>query len=270
MISVGNIWRYPIKSCAGESVSRVKVMSYGLEHDRRCMIVDSEGKFISQREHPHLCLVKTRILNGVLYWRGEHTSEMKLELCCLLGKAREVEVWGMKFNALDLGDQYAAWFSDYLSTPCRLVAVPDTMMRTRQIQGVGVMNVACQDSSPIHIVTQASLWDLDRRIWGHKEKIENPIDVRRFRPNLLLIGNVAYEEETWQSLKIGDQVLLQRRKNTERCKIVNIKPGTGEIIPGTYRTLAKFKKNNEGKATFGVHFVPMALGEIIAGQLVTA
>jgi len=264
MPSIEQLLFYPIKSCKGCSAPQSNVSSYGLEHDRRFMVIDAKnGVFFSQRTFPRLALV-TAIAEGQhLKIRGpiDMSIAASIKLPFRDGPIREVSVHKMPFSAHDQGDIVADWFSVYLDHECRVVAVSDQQMRRRQ-HGELPFIISNHDSSPIHLITNSSLSSLNQELVRVNEK---SVNFDRFRPNIVLKGvKNEFEEETWRAVRVGD-ILLQVRKPTGRCSITCVDQESGEISKEPLKTLARMRKTS-GPVNFGVYLMPVTTGVIRVGD----
>jgi uncharacterized protein YcbX len=172
------------------------------------------------------------------------------------------------FEAIDLGDQCAEWMSHYLESDVRMVGLTDDRMR-RKVVGERQMIYSCHDSSPLHIISTASLHDLEQRIRDRNFQ-EFTLDVRRVRPNIVLESPredfKPYDEESMPTLKIGKDIVLVARKKTTRCTMLDIEPDTAIRVKGVSQELKRYKLNGEGEPTFGMHFIPITTGKIFVGD----
>jgi uncharacterized protein len=251
----------------------------GIEHDRRCLIVDPNGKLISMRDHPKLALVWTHLKRNLLKFgttADDNLPDMELRLDKLAGIQMTVQVWDSTFQALVQPAEYSRWFSDFLGVDCLFVAVPDHLMRRRPMPELGTdMQIVGHDSSPVHAFSTGSSEDLFRRVrLEAKDGAEmlNPHSfIDRFRPNLLLQGLEPYEEEKYSRMVIGDRVTLLKCELPPRCGMINIDPATGHRTGDEpFRTLAGYKvPAGKKKPVFGVDYFPQGeLGEIRVEDIV--
>jgi uncharacterized protein len=272
-IVVKALFTYPFKSCGGVRLERTTVLPHGFDQDRRFVVVDAvSGQFLESVYRQQLSLVQTLILDG----SGEvcvHTPRMGL--CSLhtvrrSGTPRPVTVQKTVITGYDQGDNIADWFSTCLGIRCRVVAIWETEMPKKEVADK-IMTIAGHDSSTIHLINEASLSDLNRRIVYRSEKDDthyNAVVAERFRPSIVIGGDKAYTEETWGDVQIGSTV-LRFRKNAPRCYMTLINPLTGEIDDEPLRTLKKYKTNRKGEAEFGTYLFPIQSGEIKVGDVVS-
>lgn len=262
MPSISQLNVYPIKSCGAISCDTVRLTPYGLEHDRNWMVVDGLGRFITQRTHASLARVQPALNGDTLDVRAPGMSALALPIdAAALAGARTIaaRVWGDTVPALDAGDAAAGWFSDYLGAPVRLVRFDPHAERTasREWTGESAAAVRFADGFPLLVIGEASLGDLNARL---QAKGVDPIPMNRFRPNLVLSGIEAYEEDYTDTLRIaaadGD-IALRIVKPCTRCPMPTIDQARGTPDPrwpneptdtmSTYRSDSRMN----GAITFG-------------------
>ncbi|RDU96308.1 MOSC domain-containing protein [Trinickia dinghuensis] len=283
MPSISQLNVYPIKSCGAISRETVRLTPYGLEHDRNWMVIDGQGRFITQRTHASLALVQPALNGDALEVRapGMATLMLPVDAGALAGApAVAATVWGDTVSALDAGDEAGRWFSDFLGAPVRLARFSPGAERTasRKWTGDATAVVRFADGYPLLVLGEASLADLNTRLTG---KGVEPIPMNRFRPNLVLSGIDAYEEDYTESFRItaeAGEVELRIVKPCTRCPMPNIDQARGAPDPrwpneptdtmSTYRSDSRV----EGAVTFGQNAIVIAgVGHILAvGQPVDA
>jgi uncharacterized protein YcbX len=212
---------YPVKSAAGIACDQVTLDERGFRHDREWMIVDADGRFLTQREESRLALLKVAIADGRLYLSNPQGRGPELALDHD-GEVREVTVWRSRCAAFDAGEEAAQFLSDWLGRPLRLVRFDARRPRYSNPDWTGGRTVpnAFSDGYPLLVLSQASIDDLSTRVG-------RILPVERFRPNLLLGGVGPYAEDAVSELAIGD-VRLALTKACTRCVITTIDPARGE------------------------------------------
>jgi uncharacterized protein YcbX len=239
---IATLTLYPVKSCAGIAVSQLRCGLAGPDWDREWMIVDSMGKFVTQRELPHLALVKPNLDldRGLLRlsFAGEKLSvEVPLSS---EGSAIETEIWGDSVPALDEGKAASQWLSQCFGAPLRLARITP---RHRHRNGADPRSVKFVDSYPLHLASLASLVDLNRRL-------VQSVTIERFRANVVITGGEAWQEDDWGSLRMGG-ISFRVGKRCERCVITTVDPITAEKSAEPLKTLAGFRRNAKDKIEFG-------------------
>ena len=198
---------YPIKACRGFVVESTQVGRMGLEHDRRMMVVTPQGKFLTQREYPRLALVTPTSSDGVVTLSAPQFDSLQVAIRTS-GTSQPVNIWKSKeVDAIDQGDDAAMWFSDWLGTPVRLVHIADGFKR--KVNPEYAVNeddhTGFADGYPILIASAESLADLNSRL-------ETPVPMNRFRPNVVVKGCTPFAEDTWNQIAIGDVKLVRGAK----------------------------------------------------------
>lgn len=171
-----------------------------------------------------------------------------------------VQVWDDSLNAVSVGEEAASWLSEMLGRPCKLVYMPDEATRFANPRYAPQNTpVSFSDAFPLLLISQGSLDDLNSRL-------AEPIPMNRFRPNLVVEGCSAYEEDTWQSLSIGS-VALRAAKPCSRCTVPTVDQNTGERGSEPIRTLGTYRTRN-GKVLFGQNLVHESRGILRVGDAV--
>jgi uncharacterized protein YcbX len=253
---VSSLFIYPIKSLPGVAMEEAVAQDRGLEGDRRWMLVDDSGRFISLREERKMAAFEIREAeNNWIIGQGGQSLRIPKELSH--GLPLKVTIWEDEVEAWKGEDNWDSWFSMVLERPCRLVYMPVKAHRPVKKQWqLGKEEVSFADGYPYLIVNERSLRDLE-------EKTKMTMDVRRFRPNLVLSGGDAYDEFLYRELAIGEAI-LNGLKPCERCVVVTLDPETGVQDKEPLKTLAQQRVN--GKAVFGQHASLLKSGMIRRGD----
>jgi uncharacterized protein YcbX len=259
-VHVASVFVYPVKGCRAVQLTEGAVEPWGLVGDRRWMVVDAEGKGLTQRDQPALARVRTALTDhGVeLVADGLERLAVKTPLA-----TREtlvpVRVWRTDFHAVEAADDAHAWWSELLGTHARLVWLDDPYRRPRhETYGSAA---AMAESFPLHATSQASLDGLNDWL---VEAGDEPVPMDRFRPNLVIGGVPAWAEDGWTTLRLPD-VELRVTKPCPRCVVTTTDQRTGERRgPQPLRTLARRRRIGT-EAVFGVNLVPDRSGTIRSG-----
>lgn len=259
-LTLSQLWLFPVKSLAGFTRQQSHVALFGLADDRRWMVVDAmSGDFISQRSCPEMCLIQVSLTSqGIAL---QHLNGAVLEVMQPNGSAvRDVTVWGDHCQAWDAGDLVAEWLSEQLAVACRLVYFPEQEVRQVDLEYANIGDkTAFSDGFPLLLISQASLDDLNQRL-------ETPVSMARFRPNLVVSGCEPFAEDGWKKLRIGD-ITLRVVKPCSRCAIPNVDPVTGERGKEPISTLSKYRRQGN-KIFFGQNVIADNAGEIEVGMSV--
>ncbi len=246
------IFIYPVKSLAGISLESATITPLGLEYDRRWMIVDSQGRFITQRLYPQLAQIRTAIEADFIVLTAPDDTTTRLPLGIDNGPIISTQVWRDTVDAIVMTQVQNAWISQYLGCECRFVYMPDNSVR--QVD----QEYACSDSDrvsfadgfPFLLISQASLDELNLRLLA---KNEAPVPIQRFRPNLFVQGCEAFAEDNWQSFSIGEN-LFHGVKPCSRCVMTTVDPLSGKKGREPLETLLQFRKRGK-QAYFGQNVV---------------
>ncbi len=255
MPQVSEITVYPIKSLSGISLSQAMVQPRGLQFDRRWMLVEADGSFITQRDDPSLVRFKVSLTE-----QGLEVSAPDFLPCPIPfqgeGRDMHVRVWNSELPATMVSDHVDAWFSAALGRQCHLVAMPEDASRTIN-PAFGDSPVSFADAMPILVLSEASLQDLN-------ERLEQPVPANRFRANILVRGLKAFEEESITQIAVGNLV-LQPTKRCGRCLVTCTDQTTGERGTEPLRTLAKYRTFNNN-ACMGMYFFATSTGSLNVGD----
>ena len=258
---------YPVKGCRGIAVTRARVAIRGLVAaadaaavgDREFMIVDTAGRFVTQREEPRLALIATRLESGVLVLSTRGTSPLAVPLDVPRGAPRQVTVWRSDVLAFDAGDFAADWLAAVLGGDFRLVRFDPDGIRpcNPQYAGDSGAHVAFSDGYPILALGEASLADLNARLAANGT---GALPMNRFRPNVVLAGLDAYDEDHIDTIE-AKGVVLKLVKPCTRCQVPTTDQDTAEVGDEPLATLARYRMNAAlGGVTFGMNAI-VAAGE---------
>jgi uncharacterized protein YcbX len=267
---------YPIKSCAGIAVRSATVLESGLSalgvDDREWMLVTEGGQFLTQREHPRMALIRPLPDGDRLRIHAPGMDELALPLAWeASAPKRVVTIWDDTVEVADCGDAAAGWFSAVLNAPCRLVRFRPDVVRptsTKWTNGVEA-RTRFADGYPLLLIGQASLDDLNARLVAAGRQTL-PMD--RFRPNLVVDGIDACEEDFLATLTVG-AMEIRPVKPCARCPIPSIDQKTGMPGPDPLDILQTYRANPrmEGAVCLGMNCIVTAGagGELHLGQELT-
>ena len=264
---ITEIWIYPIKSLAGIRLEKSNVNPKGLQYDRRWMLVDNEGRFLTQREHPEMALFKSSIDTEHI---TIHKVQSKIEGLSpsirinlngeVSGSVAKVQIWDDVVEAAEVDSNHSAWFSKHLSISCKLVFFKEDSLRNIDSNfAKNKEQVSLADGYPFLIVGQSSLDELNRRL-------EKPISMKRFRPNFVFSDGTPHEEDAWRNIKVGS-VNFEGVKPCSRCVLITVDPATGEKGVEPLKTLSSYRREN-GKVYFGENLIARTNGEVREGDVI--
>jgi uncharacterized protein YcbX len=262
-VIVSGLAIYPVKSLRQVPVQTSTIDLCGLQHDRRWMVVDANGRMLTQRKISRMCLIQPALDEQSLSLQAPDMQDLQVsrepgELEC------NVTVWKDSCTARDCGDEAARWLSDFLKVECRLVYFPDDEVRKPDQQYAQEGDrTAFSDGFPVLLISQSSLDDLNSHI---PASTNGPVPMERFRPNIVVSGCKPYAEDGWRLLKIGE-LTLRIVKPCSRCVIPSIDIATAERGDEPTRTLLKYRKR-DNKVYFGQNAVIGGEGEISKGMAI--
>ncbi len=249
---------HPVKSCAGIAVGSALLIETGLELDRAWMLVDEQGEFVSQRQLPRMALIQPTLRTDDMVLRAPGM----LALHVALDRAEEatrVRVWDDWVQAFDMGALASQWFSDFLGQRLRLVRFDPAHRRLSDQRWTGATQAqtAFADGFALLVTSTASLAELNRRL---ALQGSGAVEMRRFRPNIVLDGIDAHDEDHIDTLDIDTAqgaVQLKLVKPCARCTIPGVDPDTGIQGFEVGDTLAGYRADArvEGAATFGMNAI---------------
>ena len=280
---------YPIKSLKGISVETATVEPRGLRNDRRWMLIDGDGTFMTQREFPQMATINVGVDEDLLYVSADGFGTLELPLSPETGDRRQLSVWG---NPCE-GEAYEAvineWFSDAVGETCELVYMPDDARREiSELFNKGDEIVSFADGYPLLVIGEASLADLNtnileaERLAGRLSAFRR-VPMNRFRPNIVVEGSEPFAEDHWTRIRVGDAV-FRSTKPCARCVITTVDQAKGEFDgKEPLKTLASYRmaKNvipdrlaalgmSETAVLFGQNLIAETPGETIrVGATVT-
>jgi hypothetical protein len=249
---------YPVKSCRGVAVTSAEVDARGFVGDRRFLVIDADGRFLTQRVHPRMALIETALTNDRLLLSSPRFSTVAVPLSGIRSPVSQISamIWRDTVTADDCGDEPAAWLSAFLGLPCRLVRagaayarpIPDRKLPDPLLRGVaegrGVSHeVSFADAFPFMLLSEESLADLNGRL-------DAPLPMNRFRPNLVVAGGAPYAEDAWGRFRVGS-VVFHGATRCGRCVVTTTDQFTAERGKEPLRTLATYRRDAAGDVMFG-------------------
>lgn len=252
---------YPVKGIRGVAVARAETTPSGLLGDRRWVIVDDSGKFISQRSHPGLALVTGSFDGRTLTLTAPDVDSISIPVPD--GNTRlTATVWRDKVQSAAAGPEADRWLSGLLEHPVHLGFMDEACVRPiSSAKGRPGETVSFADGYPLLLISRASLEDLNSHL-------PVPVPMDRFRPNLVVDGCRPFAEDRWRRLRIG-QATFRFAGLCARCSVTTVDQQTGlRTSEEPLKTLITYRNREEG-VVFGVNLIPETLGEISQGDRIT-
>jgi len=276
--TVSACYYYPLKSGAAIEADSLELEQSGPKYDRKWMLVDADGKFMSQREkgNEKLALVRPKIIDtkhlhipsGFIGFNAPKMSELTLSQKPLGNAPVEATVHGNPCTGYEASQEASAWFSDYLGKKCCLISYAEDHPRLVDPDYSNEGDtVGFADGMPLLVASTSSLGALAQHF---PDNIN--INMNRFRPNIVIDGLDAFEEDVIHFIKIGD-TRLEFVKPCTRCILTTVNQNTGQKNTGNepMGTLAKTRFGSADGlkgAFFGQNAIPRNLGTIKVGQKV--
>lgn len=272
MIQVAGLFIYPVKGCGGYGLETCRIVPGGLECDRRYMIIDEDGRMVTRREDPRLAWMElSPSKSGFTVSLSKGSPPRKgVSPLFLPGRIEdapkefsdsvESSVWSDKPRAV-LHPEGSRWLSHALGRDLRLVYLPNESLRQvnpARAEFGDVVSFA--DGYPLLLTSESSLSDLNSRL-------EVPIGMERFRPNVVVRGSESFAEDIWAALTLGS-VPCALPKLCDRCVVTTISEGSGEKGKEPLKTLATFRRWDNA-VWFGANVIPRAVGTLTLGDSVT-
>lgn len=266
-MNIATLYTYPIKSCGALSHAVMELDTRGPLWDRRWMLIDEDGLFVTQRELPRMALIQPAFKDGLLSIAAPGMNEICVPLERQRDIPKQVQIWNDTCKAWDEGDEAAGWVSDFLNVQLRLVRMTDDYVRrVDERYAPRSAQTGFSDGFPLLIVSLASLGELNQKL---TECGAEAIPMSRFRPNIVIAGCEAFAEDTWKTIQISD-LLIDVVKPCARCAIPSVDQLTAEIRDPKepMATLNTFRKQN-GKVMFAQNAIHRAPGSLRLGEKVT-
>jgi len=252
-VRIASLHVYPVKGARGITLQHAEMLASGLDHDRRFMVLDAKGIFVTQREHPRMALVNValepdRMMLGVA---GKTASVPLLPDPRSLPR-RRVRIWDDEVDVCVVEGEGAELFSAHLGERCSLVYMPPDVVRPVEAPyGAPGDRVGLADAYPVLVASLASLADLNARLVATGSPAV-PMD--RFRPNIVVEGGEPYAEEQTPAARIGS-LRLRMPKRCARCQVTTVDQTTAETSKEPLRTLASYRTVHR-KVMFAMNAIP--------------
>ena len=255
-LTLSALYVYPIKSAGGIALAHSDIGPRGLTHDRRWMVVGAAGRPVTQREAPKLRLLDVSFEDGGLRVAAPHQEALHIPWQPQ-GAPRTVDMWGTPLACVSVSAQAASWLSTFLGGDYDLVYLPGATERWQPESRPFGSQLSFVDGSPFHLISEVSIADLNGQL-------ELPVGHTEFRPNLVISGGAAYQEDVWRRIRVGE-VAFEVVESCARCSILNVN-ASGQMTAQPLRTLSRLRRRGEA-VLFGQQLVQDAPHAQRSGQL---
>jgi len=263
-VRLASIHIYPMKAARAVDLDESVVEPWGLAGDRRWLLVDEDGRFVSQREEPSLARVVVTYGPGTISVSAAGCSGRQIAAPARGAQLLKVTVWGSTVLAAAAGPEGDAWFSAYLGCPVRLVYLDDPTRRPVDPEyGRDGDVVSFADGYPLLLASTGSLDELCRWL---REDGGQPVPMTRFRPSVVVTGAPPWAEDRWRRIRIG-AVEFRVVKPCGRCVVTTTDQITGERGPQPLKMLGQRRRFGQ-ELVFGQNMIPDGPGTIRVGDSV--
>lgn len=256
-VRIEALYIYPLKSAQGISVSELSIVSSGAKWDRQWMLIDEKEDFVSQRKETKLCLISQQITDQFLQLSAPNMETLNVPLKYSLSNTTAVTLFKKETPACFVGKIYDEWFSEYLGKKVRLVRSPQEASRWTSGNHGPIKEILFQDGYPFLLTTQETLAELN-------EKLQAQVEMTRFRPNIVVSGAKANDEESWSKFQING-IEFESVKACSRCSIITVDPKTSLTDNEVMRVLGSYRRE-DGKIVFGRNLTHNKSGRIRVGD----
>ncbi len=263
-VHISSLYIYPVKSCRGVAVQEAEVTPRGFALDRRWMLVDEHGEFLSQRNTPLLCRIQPAMNHrGLsLHYLHESIPPLFIPSTSYHGTQKAVNIWGDQVLAYSVGNHADEWFSRILGKTCHLVWMgPDSIRPVDPGYSQPGDTVSFADGFPYLFLGRSSMDELNRRLRADGKTI---LPIERFRPNIVVTGAEAHAEDRWTTFKTGD-LTFDLVKACERCVVTTLDTHSGVYGQEPLRTLATYRRGETG-VLFGINALVKGSGVVRVGD----
>lgn len=262
MLSVSELFIYPVKSLGGIRVNTAELTDRGFCYDRRWMLVDEQHRFLSQRELPAMALLQTSLGDDGIIVADKLDPENKITIpFAAKNEKLQVQVWDDSCEAYAVSDTLDTWFSAALQKKCRLVHMPDSSLRKVDSRYAFENEITSfSDGYPVLMIGQSSLDDLNSRL-------EEKMLINRFRPNIVFSGGAPYQEDEMAAFEING-IVFYGVKLCARCVVTTIEQSRAVKGKEPLKTLSAYRQR-DNKIYFGQNVLYRGKGTISIGNSIT-
>ena len=259
MATLSRLFIHPVKSMRGIGLTHALADVSGFAFDRIFMVTELDGTFITARQFPQMVRFIPAPVQDGLHLTAPDGSSSIVRFSDFAPADAPTEVWGNHFTARIAPDAINRWLSEFFSRPVQLRWVGPEL--TRRVAKFAAVPLSFADGFPYLLTNEASLRDLQQRCPAS-------VQMEQFRPNLVVTGAAAWEEDTWKVIRIGE-VIFDVVKPCSRCIFTTVSPEKGQKHPAgePLKTLQSFRTaQDNGDVDFGQNLIPRSNGVIRVGD----
>ena len=256
--TVESLFIYPLKGAKAIALKDMEITETGPRWDREWMLIDEKNDFLTQRKKSQLCLIEQQIIGNKLRLRAPSMEPIDIPMDEYTDENLEITIFGEKAQGLHVSSLFDQWFSDYFKQPIQLIRSPQQKRRqTSKKHYKKDQDIHFADGYPFLLTSMATLEELNTRL-------SSPVSMNRFRPNIVIAGAPADQEDQWKSYKIGN-VLFSSVKACSRCNVITVEQESGVKNLEPLQKLAEYRMQ-DGKILFGQNLIHENRGQISIGD----
>lgn len=264
---LSSLHRYPLKSAAGITVETLEIVPRGPQHDRRWLVVDADGCFVTARQRSEMALIRAEVIGAGLRLSAPGMPDLDVAPPATDAVREQVLIWKDTVDAQRVDAAADAWLSLFLQPPVRLVYMDhDARRAIDPAYAQPGDEVSFADGYPLLIISQAALDGLNERL---ARAGRAPVVMAQFRPNLVVADAEAHAEDSWKRVRIG-AVEFDAVKRCTRCVFTTVDPVSGmRREDGEPLNILKDYRRTPAGITFGMNLIPRGTGTLRVGDAVT-
>ncbi|CAG7563947.1 unnamed protein product [Fusarium equiseti] len=292
-MKVTQLWYYPIKGIRGVQVQSAILGPQGLQHDRRFMLckIEKSGELtkLQLSKHPECSLFEPEVIGDkirvkyltpkepLVPWKPEQDTVLEVPIEPNLNELAKADInlHQSLVVAYRMGSEYDVWFTACFGFDTALIYIGDgrrpvlgtfspktqntptswTSLLVSCLPGKTVSPteddwITFSDCAPYLVATEESLNNVRTRL------STSDVDMKAMRPNIVLDGEAAWDEDFWAQLVISETHVITLTKNCNRCTSLNVDYATGRTAQGERGTVLK-KLMSDRRVDAGIKYSPV-------------
>ncbi|SNY72706.1 YcbX family protein [Enterobacter sp. CC120223-11] len=259
MATLSRLFIHPVKSMRGIGITHALADISGMAFDRIFMVTEPDGTFITARQYPQMVRFTPVPMHDGIHLTAPDNTTAVIRFADFAEQSEPTQVWSAHFTARIAPAAINQWLSGFFKREVQLRWVGQDP--TRRVKNFDTVPLSFADGFPYLLTSEASLRDLQHRCSAS-------VQMEQFRPNLVVTGTQAWEEDTWKVVRIGD-VVFDVVKPCSRCVFTTVSPEKGQKHPSgeplsTLQTFRTAKDN--GDVDFGQNLIARNSGVVRVGD----